>query len=371
MSPDAGRFLPAGTRFSADDLIFYADRDRRSLDEALAEADVLVGGPHGAARLPAEIEPFLVPTFTERLQLDFTDVSTSPVTRRWAEVDRGIVYVECPHPRVVRDANRPRPEDLEASLREAFDRVRAAGPGERVDLSGVDAIRPVTFAFLPVLAEPVDDAGWAALMDVLRETGSRGVDVYEQTRDDLRQRMLEAKLRQARDDGRPASFLFLSFHDTMNTTARPDGAIATERVEDARLPQLVALSNRGDANGDPRDEPVTLEPSLLRALADAHRRGFEVDDPSDVELNRPYLGGHEVTTAAAWLAERRADADDAGVTLGAVQAEFLREYLLGPEATSVLQAPGDSWPEIPASHVEAIARSLNASWADSHTHALS
>lgn len=364
MPEDSGRFLPAGTRFSADDLVYYADRDERSLDEALAEADVLVGGPHGAGRLPAELEPFLVPTFTERLQLDFTDVSTSPVARRWAELDRRIVYVECPHPRVVRDANRPRPDDLEASLREAFARIGAAGRGQRADLSGVDAIRPVTFAFLPVLAEPADDAGWAELMDVLRETGRMGVDVYERTRDDLRERMVESKLRQARDGGDGASFTYLSLHDTMNTTARPDGAVVAKRAESDRLPQLVALSNRGDANGDPRDEPVTLEPSRLRALADAHRRGFEADDPSDVELNRPYLGGHEVTTAAAWLEDRRAEADEAGVTLGAVQAEFLREYLLGPEATSVLQAPGDGWPEAPASHVEAIGRALQASWDD-------
>ncbi len=88
---------------------------------------------------------------TRRLQHDFTDVSTSPVARRWAEIDPKVLYIEDPHPRAVRDANRPRPADLVEDLREAFKRLGVAGPDGRPSLSGVDAVRPVTFAYLPVL----------------------------------------------------------------------------------------------------------------------------------------------------------------------------------------------------------------------------
>ena len=63
--------------------------------------------------------------------------------------DPRIVAVVNPHPRMVRDPNRPRPYDIRTQLRAAFERVAAAGPMNRVDLAGVDPIRPVTFSFFP------------------------------------------------------------------------------------------------------------------------------------------------------------------------------------------------------------------------------
>ncbi len=42
----------------------------------------------------------------------------------------------------------------------------------------------------------------------------------------------------------------MSMHDTMNHTARPDGAICLERKPEDRLPAVVALSNHGDLNGE-------------------------------------------------------------------------------------------------------------------------
>ena len=127
---------------------------------------------------PRELRPFLDPDLTRRKLFDFSDVSTSAVGRRWAEIDERVLYVENPHPRLVLDPNRMPPGDLEAGLREAFRRVRSAGPGRTVDLDGVDAVRPVTFAFAPVLVEPRDTAGWRALLVTLRECAVRGAGLY-------------------------------------------------------------------------------------------------------------------------------------------------------------------------------------------------
>lgn len=356
-------FLPAGTVFTPDDLIFYADRSHRSLDEALADADLLVSCPHSGAAIPEELGEFLAPEFTRRLQFDFTDCSTSPVVRRWAEIDSRIVYVENPHPRMVRDPNRERPEDLYATLRESFARVRAAGKGNRADLTGVDAIRPVTFSFYPLLLEPSDDAGLRRLADTFAEVAARGLDVYEQTRDDLIERMVALTFERAEKSTGPVEFTTLSFHDTMNHTTTRDGAVNVERAEADRLPDVVALSNRGDQHGDPRgDNPVSMAPQAVRALAQAHRVGFAVDDPAAVNLNQPYLGSHEIITAGARFRELGPRATTAGVSLGAVQAEFRREFLLGPDLTAELMRPGVGWPEPDADRVDKLAHACKASW---------
>ncbi|TJZ79417.1 hypothetical protein FCG67_07220 [Rhodococcus oryzae] len=364
-------FLPAGTVFAPDDLIFYADRGHRSLDQALADADLLVSCPHSGSAIPEELGEFLAPEFTRRLQFDFTDCSTSPVVRRWAEIDPRIVYVENPHPRMVRDPNRARPEDLYATLREAFARVRAAGPGNKADLSGVDAIRPVTFSFYPLLREPADDAGLHRLADTFAEVASRGLDVYERTRDDLIERMVALTFERAEKSTGPVEFTTLSFHDTMNHTTTRDGAVNVERAEADRLPDVVALSNRGDDRGEPRkaqsgeprgNNPVSMAPQAVRALAQSHRVGFAVADPGAVMLNQPYLGSHEIITAGARFRELGPKADAAGVALGAVQAEFRREFLLGPDLTAELMRPGVGWPEPDADRVDMLAHACKASW---------
>ena len=247
-------WIPAGTRFGAGDMAYYAGRGERDVDDALGEIDLIVTGPHATAAFPAEMQPFVESRFTKRLQYDFTDVSTSPVARRWAENDPHVLYIENPHPRAVRDANRPRPADVAASLREVFDRLEAAGEGERPSLAGADAIRPVTFGYMPVLRRPETDAEWDQLVSALTVAGTLGVDEYERVRQALIERVVEAKLRRLATldpaettvaGWNSATTLdLLSIHDTMNHTAQPDGAICVERKVADRLPNLVALSNR-------------------------------------------------------------------------------------------------------------------------------
>jgi hypothetical protein len=367
--------LPAGRAFDPGELVLYAGRGERSLDDALAEADLIVGAPHAGAALPEELEPFLDPAFaaSARLRLDFTDVATLAVGRRWAEIDPRIVLVCNPHPRWVRDPDRPRPADLKAQLAEAFARVREHRRGDGAsatsssehaavpDLAGADAVRPVTFAGLPVFVPPADDDGLERLAETLREVGSRGVDVYERTRDDLFDRLVAKKLRGA--TVRSGLCLFLSFHDTMDATAAPEGTIAGRRAPAARMPRVLALANRGDPRGEARGrEPVTLWPGLLRRLAEAHRVAFDAPAAQDVVLNRPFFGGHEVTRFGAACRELGDGTSGAGLVFGAAQAEFRREYLLGERAAAHLAEPGTDWPEADPARVDEVARRLREAW---------
>lgn len=366
MDDSARVLIPSGRVFTPDEITFYADSDRRSLDEAIAEADLLVSCPHSGAAIPAELDEFLAPEFTRRLQYDFSDCSTSPVARRWAEIDPRIVYVENPHPRMIRDPNRRKPDDLGRTLREAIARVRAAGPYQRVDLTGVDAIRPVTFSFFPLLVIPDEGAELDRLVATFEEVAEHGLGVYERTRDALRERFVEAKLAASRADGRPRRFTTLSFHDTMNHTTTRDGAVNVDRDPKDRLPAIVALSNRGDHRGDEREvdpaDPVTMRPDLIRALAEAHRAGFAAASPDDVQLNQPYLGSQEIIASGARFRELAGDADAAGVTLSAVQAEFLREFLLGERNAAAIAKPGTGWVDPDPEHVDRLAHACRAAW---------
>src|SRR5262249_25774830 len=148
-------WVPEGRGFDESDMLFHAGGGRPD-DDQLAHIDLLITGPHASAAFPAELAPFVDDRFTKRLQFDFTDVSTSPVARAWAMKDPHVLYVETPQPRLVRDANRSRPDDVRATLKEAFERL-ATAETDRPSLAGVDAIRPVTFAYLPVLRPPQDD----------------------------------------------------------------------------------------------------------------------------------------------------------------------------------------------------------------------
>ncbi len=386
MTATSPAWIPAGTAFGADDFVYFHDKGRRPVDEVLGEIDLILTGPHASAAFPDEMAPFVDERLTCRLQHDFTDISTSPVGRRWAEIDPHVLYIENPHPRAVRDANRARPDDLGDGLRQAFDRLRRAGETERPSLAGVDAIRPVTFGYLPVLREPRDDNAWNELIDAMTKAGSLGVDVYERVRDDLISRTVNAKLaRLTRIDPagmtvsewRSAStLLVMSLHDTMNHTARSDGAICVERQPVDRLPNVVALSNHGgpDANVRPSttgalldDEDVlSLDPTTMRAIANAYRWAFDAYGPNDVAFNRPYLGGFETRHIAPWLRARAAqaiascDGVPVALRLGAWQNEFLREFLLGPEATEHLSAPGDDWVMPPTDRVNWLAERLRA-----------
>jgi hypothetical protein len=380
-------WIPKGTTFGTDDMVFFAGKGQRDLEEVLDGIDLIVTGPHASAAFPEEMAPFVSEGMTRRLQYDFTDVSTSPVARRWAEIDPHVLYIEDPHPRAVRDANRPRPVDLVEDLREAFKRLGAAAPGERPSLTGVDAVRPVTFAYLPVLDAPEDEGGWRALGDALATAGALGVDRYERTRDELIERVIDAKLRRLStlDEGATTAAEWssattldhLSIHDTMNHTARPDGAIADERAPADRLPNVVAMSNRGDAEGDvsvsddvglrPPIGVPTMAPKRLRAIADAYRAAFDAHGPDDVAFNRPYLGGHETQVIGPRLRElepraivRVDDGPARRLRLGSWQNEFLREFLLGPGSTATLMAPGDGWTGPPPDRIEWLAERLRA-----------
>jgi hypothetical protein len=347
-------WIPAGTRFGVDEMVFHRDKGRRDLDDVLADIDVVVTGPHATAAFPAELQPFVDPSLTQRLQYDFSDWSTSPVARRWAAIDPHVLYIEDPHPRAVRDANRPRPRDLLASLREAFDRLEAE-PGGRPSLGGVDAVRPVTFGYLPVLRRPASEGEWQALGDALCTAGALGVDAYERVRDDLIERVVAAKLRRFGHGDHPVHVDVLSLHDTMNTTARPDGAVCLERQPADRLPELVALSNRGDAHGERRDgaDDVSIPATRLRSIGQAYRVAFGVPD-DHVAYYRPFLGGHETQLAGPRLAQL----EEGPLRLGAWQNEFLREFLLGPDAVAVMSEPGDEWVAAPGTWVDHVADRL-------------
>jgi hypothetical protein len=378
-------WIPEGTRFGADDMTYFVGRGERDVDDVLADIDLVVTGPHASAALPAELQPFVDVRFTKRLQYDFTDVSTSPVARRWAEIDPHVLYIEDPHPRAVRDANRPRPDDLVSGLRDAFDRLDEDAPTTRPSLAGVDAVRPVTFGYLPVYTKPRTDGEWNAFGAALAGAGALGIDEYERVRDDLVQRVIEAKLRKlatldpavcsVADWNSATTLELLSFHDTMNHTARPDGAICLERQPVDRLPNVVAVSNRGDADGEipARDEVTirsendvtTMRPPRVRAIAHAYRMAFDAWDSNDVALNRPYIGGHETTTAAPMLraleprAVVRVKGDQPrGLRFGAFQNEFLREFLLGPDASAHLMQPGSDWVYPPEERVDWLAGRL-------------
>ena len=363
MSADARVLIPYGKVFTPAEITHYADPAERDLEHAIAEAQLIVSLPHAGAAIPAELDGYLADEFTQRLQYDFTDVSTSAVVRRWAEIDRRIVAVENPHPRLVRDPNRARPDDLGARLREAIRRVREAGPYQRVDLTGVDAIRPVTFSFFPLLRIPDSEAELDGLVDAFERVAEQGLGVYERTRDRLRDGLVDSVLAGASPAGARREAVFLSFHDTMNHTTTREGAVDVEREPKDRLPDIVALSNRGDAAGEPRgDEIVTMRGGPLRALAAAHRVGFETAAPTAVALNQPYLGSQEIISARAAFAEREAEASALGITLSAVQAEFLREFLLGSSSAATLSHPGTAWVEPDAEHVDRIAYWCKASW---------
>lgn len=363
----APELIPEGTIFTPDSITFYKDKDKRTLAQAIQESDLLVSCPHAGDAVPEELAEFLAPEFTRRLQFDYSDRTTGPIVRKWAELDERIIYVENPHPRLLRDPNRARPADLGAQLREAFERVRAAGAWNKVDLTGVDTIRPVTFSFFPLLRVPQSDAELDAMVKAFESVAENGLGVYEKTRDSIREAMLEAAIDSVAQGGR-AQITTLSFHDTMNHTTTRDGAVNILRAEADRLPSVVSLSNRGDFEGNNRgEEVITMDGAALRMLAKCHRTGFDVQDPDAVALNKPYLGSQEIIASG----ERFREMTDSTFTLvvgsgsvqvGAVQAEFLREYLLGEAATRALQEPGVGWPAEDTQWSGLVARHCKSSW---------
>jgi hypothetical protein len=141
------------------------------------------------------------------------------------------------------------------------------------------------------------------------------------------------------------------------------------------LPNVVALSNRGDATGDVGigdsaslraaiDVP-TMDPERLRTIAHAYRVAFDAWGSDDIAFNRPYLGGYETQTIGPRLTAlqpravvRVSDDPPRRLQLGAWQNEFLREFLLGEDAASELAEPGTGWVLPPDDRIDWLAQRL-------------
>jgi N-formylglutamate amidohydrolase len=347
MQPEL-QWVDAGRRFAFDDLVFWQARGESPLASVAGRIDTIVLGPHASAAFPRELEPFVAPGLTLRKQCDFSDCTTSSLGRAWARCDAHTVFIENPVSRLVLDANRAPPAAPLDDLREFFRRMARRQAGESVGFAGVDAVRPITFSDEPVLQQPADEPHWRALGEALHSVAARTVAVYRSCCDAV----LEMVLAQ-----RPvgAALRVISLHDTMNTKMRRDGAIVVERPTKDRLPRWANLGNRGDESGESGDEHVTLAGMELRRVAAAWGQALGLDAQAQREqlwLNRPYKGAYETLRFGERL---RAAAEP---RVGALQVEFLRETLLGPQAVAELHSPGDDWPAVGTRHIETIARSL-------------
>lgn len=341
-------WLPAGQTFSFADLVFWQGKGTAPFSTVAARIDTIVLGPHAGARFPAELQPFVNTALTRRKQYDYSDVITSPLGRAWADADPGVVFVECPHSRLVLDPNRSPPVDVMTGLREFFARLERQRNGEAVSFGGIDAVRPVTFSGESVLRCPASDSDWSALADALAIGRRLGHDAYRSACNTVIDAVLAAH--------RSGSALHvIGLHDTMNTKMRADGALVVERPPADRLPALVNFGNKGDANGDATAEPLSINAPEMRRIADAWAQGFQLD-PTTREtattLNHPYKGGYEIGHYGALLARRGEP------RIGAFQVEFLREALLGPRATAHLKQPGADWPEVDVVHIEGVVAAL-------------
>lgn len=341
-------WIDDGRRFSFDDIVLWQGRGRQAFAEVARDIDTIILGPHASAHFPGELRAFVSPELTLRKQCDFSDLLTSDLGRAWAAADRHAVFIENPVSRLVLDANRAPPADTLAGLREFYRRLAQQRAGESVGFGGVDAVRPITFGGEAVLLEPTSAAQWEALGRALAAAAERTVAVYRASCDSVLQAVLEC-----RPAGAPLHVF--SLHDTMNTRMRSDGAIVLARPQTDRLPRLANLGNRGDAQGEEQNEPLTIAGAELRRIAAGWVEAFGLQGSaraSDILLNRPYKGAFETVHYGARLRSLAAQ------RTGAVQVEFLRETLLGPAAIAQLHAPGDDWPEADAAHIGAIAASL-------------
>lgn len=333
-------WLDAGRAHGFDDLVFWQERGRKPFDAVAGSIKTVVLGPHASAAFPAELKPFIAPGLTLRKQFDYSDVLTSALGRAWAAADPSVVFVENPHSRLVLDPNRAPPAQPLQDLRTFWQRLARQRAGEAgVSFAGIDAIRPITFSGEDVLLEPADEAGWAALAAALSRSQALGPQAYGAA--------VESVIEQVRASGPARGLLVVSLHDTMNTKMRADGAIAVERPPADRLPAWVNLGNRGDANGEGSE--VSLPAPALRRLALAWADALDAM-PGEITLNVPYKGAHETLRWGQALAGQPHS--------GAVQAEFLREALLGPAAVANLQQPGTDWPQGLDARLAGIARKL-------------
>lgn len=329
-------WIEAGRQFALEDMVFWQTAGQQPFEQVAAQIDTIVLGPHASAAFPSELKPFVNPELTQRKQCDFSDVLTSTLGRLWAQIDPNTVFVENPHPRVAGDANRAPPLDPMADLRQFFFRLARQKNGEKVSFAGIDAIRPVTFSGELVLGEPQNEAEWAQLAHAMQRCMNQGVTPYRAAC----QRVVDTVL----SAGPPRAVRVFSLHDTMNTKMHPSGAIVVERPPSDRLPHIANLGNRGDVNGESSDpaDLVTISGAHLRQLADQWAQALNIAPEqfaSSLTLNQPYKGAYETV----FFGQRLAHYQQHGS--GAIQVEFLREYLMGPEQLAALQRPGSHWPD--------------------------
>lgn len=368
-------WIAEGTTFGFEDLVFYRGKGQVPFADVARRIDLVLTGPHATAAIPRELMPFLEPTLTEREQHDFSDMTTSDLCRRWAEVDDRVVYVEFPHHRMLFDPNREWPADPEAALRGFFERHEAQSRGEKVTFNGVDAIRPISFSGVHFLRRPTDDDQWRTLTRTIDDLGSRGARAYETIRTQVITTVFEAKCARlhALDmdtvsvaDFNSARMLHVQcVHDTMNATLGDDGAVNRDKPRSEWLPGIVSLGNRGDARGEPRppagggplpsiDVPI-IDGAQFRSLQRALAIAFEVAPDqvaAELALNTPYLGAFECQAVGRMLrslepqgiVRHASDEKVLRIRTGAYQAEFRRETLLGERNTAYLRRPGSDWP---------------------------
>lgn len=341
-------WIPSGQTFGLEDLVFWQGKGTLPFSAVAARITTIVFGPHAGARFPAELEPFVNVALTRRKQYDYSDVITSSLGRAWAAADPGVVFVECPHSRLVLDPNRAPPADVLGGLREFFARLERQQAGEVVSFSGVDAVRPITFSGETVLRTPASDNEWQALAGALAVARRLGHDAYRSACNAVVDAVLAVH-----PAGRALHLVGL--HDTMNTKMRADGALVVERPAADRLPTLVNFGNKGDALGEAASEPLSISAMEMRRIADAWAHGFNLDATtrgSAISMNHPYKGGYEIGHYGAMLARRGEP------RVGAFQVEFLREALLGPRATAQLMQPGADWPAVDAAVMAGVVAAL-------------
>eukprot|EP00966_Prymnesium_polylepis_P317758 7340902-Prymnesium_polylepis.1 len=296
-------------------------------EEAAAQVDTIVTGPHAGTAIPVELRSWVSPSLTRRQQYDYSDVATGPVGRAWAARDPGVVFVQNCVSRVATDANRAAEDDPEPGLRAFFQRWREG----QTSFGGVDSVRPITFNHALVLAEPGSDTDWAALSGAIRAARARGPWAYY----GALEAVVDAVVARCTfTDAAPLSLICL--HDTDNRKCAPDGSLSEPRPHREAMPALACLGNGGDPTGD-GDALTMPRAELLRlaaAWAEAFGHGGGAAEPCGcnrraapcacaISLNRPYGGGFE---AAHWAGRIRAK----GAAVHAVQAEFLRPVLHGP-----------------------------------------
>lgn len=380
-------WIKENTFFGFSDIVTWAGKGKLPFEKAAGKIDLVLTGPHSSAAIPMELKPFILENFTQRMQFDYSDVSTDAVAQRWAEIDEHVVYIRNPHSRLVFDQNRAPVENPEEQLRLIFKQVALKKAGQEASFSGIDSIRPVTFADHPVLKQPKNDAEWKHLIAIITTVAKKGSLAYASTRDKILETIFEKKCRLLHEiDLRAVNAMELHgacclnvqcIHDTMNAKAFSDGAVSDKKPAENCLPKIATLSNRGDHNGEIRPDSsggqldhinlLTCTGHDLRTLKRAFQLSFGIQEKvlSDhLRLNFPYYGAWEVQKLGQVLKFMESHGQIAhgsgqgilSIKTGAYQSEFLREMLMGKINTKKIQTPGKTWPEPDTEHVDYLAQ---------------